>query len=472
MAGRKDIVMRDFLRQYDMDERWLIYPAACLGAIWLAYGIWWLPNVGAALLLGVVFALLCFSVVVRTPEDRKFLVRLFLGALGLRWALGALIYSFPALNFLGLDASTYDAFGNVLCQSWHGLVNPNDPWLIRATSFKVSGWGMLYYVAAIYYLIGQNPLAVQLITAALGASSAVIIYKVVMLLFQQPRIARTSALLVAFSPSMILWSSQALKDAPIVFCLSLCALYTLKLREKFSLKPLALLLVFLFCVYSLRHYAFYILFISIAGALLMGTKNFSPVRILQGGLLVLVLGFAFVFFGANDVAKGFDLKDIQARRAYGAKEAKSGYGGDVDITDTQAALTFLPIGLLYVLLSPFPWMIGVRQLIILPELLLWWLSFPLLIKGYVYAIRHRLKESFVLCLFTVGLTLVYALYQTNVGTAYRHRAQMYIFFFIFISIGWEMRRTRQLIKQAEKARWYEQFGRVPATPTTTARMAN
>jgi hypothetical protein len=248
----------------------------------------------------------------------------------------------------------------------------------------------------------------------------------------------------------------------------------LKLREKFSLNNLALLLLFLFCLYSLRHYAFYILFIAIAGALIMGAKNFSPTRIIQGGLLVLIIGVVFVYFGARDVVeKNFDLKRIQSGRVWSAKTANTGFGSDVDITDPRAAISFLPIGVTYVLLAPFPWMIGnVRQLITLPELILWWLAFPMMLKGYWYAVRHRLKESFVICMFTLGLTLVYALYQSNVGTAYRHRAQLYIFFFIFISIGWEMRRTRQLIKQAEKARWYEQIRGLNPIKTPAARSAN
>lgn len=450
--------MLEQLWRKDWDKRWLGYPALCLGAVYLGYWVLRSPNTGAAILLGGVAALLCLGLVARDQEDRKFLVRLFLAALALRWALGILIYNTPTLSFLGADASTYDAFGNVLCLSWQGLMDPNDPWLARATSANLSGWGMLYYVAAIYYLVGQSLLAVQLVTSAIGAATAVVLYKVVLLLFNQPRTARTAAVLLAFSPSMILWSSQALKDGPIVLCLSLCALYTLRLREKFSLKNLALLLVFLFGVYALRHYAFYVLFVSIAGGMIIGAKNYAPTRVLQGGLLVVVIGFVFVYFGAKDVAeKGFNLKQIQSGRVWSAKTANSGYGGDVDITDTKAAISFLPIGIAYVLLAPFPWMIrSFSQLITLPELILWWLSLPLLVRGYWYVIRHHLRESVVLCLFTVGLTLVYALYQTNVGTAYRHRAQMYVFFFIFISVGWEMRRNATRMKRAEKSRWYEE----------------
>lgn len=465
--------MLDLLRQHDIDKRWVIYPAACIGAVYLSGWVLRSANTGAAMLLGAVVAALCFLVVAQTREDRKFLTRLFLWALGLRCVLAIVIYNNPRLKFLGLDAETYDAFGYELCRFWLGE-RTDDRWLTNATSVRVSGWGMLYYVAAVYYLVGQNPLAVQLANASIGALSVVVAYKVVMLLMNQPRIARTTAWLVALSPSMILWSAQAIKDAPIVFCLSLCALYTLKLREKFSLNNLALLLLFLFCLYSLRHYAFYILFIAIAGALIMGAKNFSPTRIIQGGLLVLIIGVVFVYFGARDVVeKNFDLKRIQSGRVWSAKTANTGFGSDVDITDPRAAISFLPIGVTYVLLAPFPWMIGnVRQLITLPELILWWLAFPMMLKGYWYAVRHRLKESFVICMFTLGLTLVYALYQSNVGTAYRHRAQLYIFFFIFISIGWEMRRTRQLIKQAEKARWYEQIRGLNPIKTPAARSAN
>ncbi|HEX8184623.1 MAG TPA: hypothetical protein VF747_07720, partial [Blastocatellia bacterium] len=110
----------------------------------------------------------------------------------------------------------------------------------------------------------------------------------------------------------------------------------------------------------------------------------------------------------------------------------------------------LPIGVLYVLFAPFPWMINnLRQLITLPELIIWWALVPMMMRGYWHAIRHRLRESFVICVFILSLTLAYALYQSNAGTAYRHRAQLYVFFFIFIAIGLDLRRTARLKRQAQ-----------------------
>ena len=47
--------------------------------------------------------------------------------------------------------------------------------------------------------------------------------------------------------------------------------------------------------------------------------------------------------------------------------------------------------------------------------------------------------------FAVSLTLAYALMQGNIGTAYRQRTQVTMFFFIFMAVGIaEKRRQRAL----------------------------
>jgi 4-amino-4-deoxy-L-arabinose transferase-like glycosyltransferase len=451
--------MLNSLRLHREDKRWLGVLLACPCAIFLGYGILRSPEISAALLLGGIVALICLAVVAHNPADQKFLVRLFLGALCVRWIVAILIHNTTPLRPLIGDAYTYSAFGQALSQFWSGEGAAYSSWLVSITNFNKSGWGMIYYIAAIYYLVGQNLLAAAFVTASFGALTAVVVYRVVMLLFEHVRVARTAAVLVAFAPSMIIWSSYPLKDGLIVLCLSLCAYHSLKLREKISFQSVALLLVFLFCLYSLRHYVFMVLFVAVIGGIILGAKKLSPARILQGGVLVLILSFVFVYFGARDVAeKNLDLKRIQSGRVWSAKVANTGYGAEVDITDARAAITFLPIGMSYVLLAPFPWMINsFGQVITLPELILWWLAFPFLLKGYWFSLRHRLKHTLTICLFTLGLTLVYALYQTNVGTAYRQRAQLYVFFFIFISVGWELRRKAKMLKQAEQARWYEQL---------------
>jgi Dolichyl-phosphate-mannose-protein mannosyltransferase len=413
------------------------------GSIYL--GLWLVgqPETGLTIMVGLLPALVCAWLIIKSNADRRFLLRLFIAALALRWVVAFLIYTKHQQAFFGSDAQTFDIVGNALNQAWQGRGSLDTPYMRNYLGLSRSGWGMFYYVGSVYYLIGQNQLAVQLINCALGAAVCVAVYRITMLIYPQQRPARVAAALTAFAPSMILWSSQMLKDAPIVLSLCLCALYTLKLRNRFQTRSLFLLLASLLCLFSLRHYAFYIMFVAVASALVLTPKRMTPLRIAQGGILVIVLGITLAYFGAGNVPQEtFDLKHIQAAREWSARVANSGFGGDVDITDPKAAIGYLPLGLLYVLLAPFPWMVtNVRQLVTVPELIAWWALIPMLLRGFWYGLRHRLKETFAISIFTIGLTLVYALYQSNVGTAYRHRAQLYIFFFIFISIGLELRRA-------------------------------
>src|SRR5215472_3738977 len=420
--------------------------ALVYGGIYVANSVLRSPDTSLAIVLGTIPAAACLWIILRGKCDNKFLWRIFLAALLLRWIVGFVIYYKGWQPFFAGDAETYDAFGNALCQSWRGLVDPNAPWLLNYTNTQRSGFGMFYYVASVYYLIGQNPLAVQFINCALGASVSVVAYKIAMMIYPSVRVARMAAVFTAFSPSLILWSSQMLKDGPIVLFLALCTLFTLKLRDRFTGKDFLLLLGSLFCLFVLRNYAAYIIFISMAGTFLLTAKRFTPVRIVQGALLVIVVGLALSYFAGGHVQQfaesALDLKRIQAARVWGASVSSSGFGADVDISDPQAALGSLPVGVVYVLFAPFPWMMGsLRQLITLPEMLAWWLMLPIMLKGYWFAIRHHLRASFPITVFSIALTLAYALYQSNVGTAYRHRAQLFVFFFVFISIGRELKRA-------------------------------
>src|ERR1700730_3224497 len=98
------------------------------------------------------------------------------------------------------------------------------------------GWGMVYLVAAVYAFIGRNILAVQFVNSVLGAATAPIIFLCAQQVFNNTRVARFSAMAVAFYPSLVLWSSQGLKDGPIVFTLALSILATLKLGERLTVK--------------------------------------------------------------------------------------------------------------------------------------------------------------------------------------------------------------------------------------------
>jgi hypothetical protein len=189
-------------------------------------------------------------------------------------------------------------------------------------------------------------------------------------------------------------------------------------------------------------------------------KTMNAQSFLQRFIAVAAIGLAFTWFGVLRFAgTQFDrygsLRMIQLSRIDQAS-AGSGFGKDVDVSTTEGALTAIPIGLVYLLFAPFPWdMATLRQSITLPEMLVWWAAFPLLVLGLWFALRHRLRQVAPIVIFTTMLTLAYSLFQGNVGTAYRQRSQLLVFYFIFVAVGGvllkekseDKRRQQQLAKQ-------------------------
>jgi len=426
----------------------------CGGVVWFA------PQAGpGALAVCVAASVPSILVLARAKEERRFLFRIFLLAVVVRIIVATIIFMAGKEDFFGGDANTYDVFGQSLLQSWHGDAYH----AARYAGFIKSGagaWGMLYVVAIVYQFIGENRFAIQLLNASVGSSTAIVIYYGAQSLFNNTRVSRVAAVLVAFFPSLILWSSQALKDGLIILALSLGILATLRLMDKITVGYVIVLAVCLLGLLSLRFYIFYMMVAAVAGSFVLGVKTVNAQGFIQRFIAIAGIGLAFTWFGVlrdagMQLERYGDLKTIQMSRTDQAS-AGSGFGKDVDVSTTEGALTAIPIGLVYLLFAPFPWdMATLRQTITLPEMVIWWSAFPLLVLGLWYALRHRLRQVAPIVIFTTMLTLAYSLFQGNVGTAYRQRSQLLIFYFIFVAVGGvllkeraeDRRRQAQLAKQ-------------------------
>lgn len=402
------------------------------------------PALALCLFLGLAVGLAIW----RFDRANEFLVRLFVGALVVRIFVATLIAFYEWQTFFGGDSNTYDFYGWSLGLSWHGRGIYGT--YVEQFNFRGgSGWGMLYVVAVIYELVGRNTFAVQLVNAVLGALTAVLIYHVAQHIFENKRVARIAAVFVAFYPSLVLWSSQALKDGPIVFLLVVAMLCTLKISERFSIRYLVVLLASVLCVLTLRFYIFYMVTAAIVGAFVIGMRSFSAKSFTRQFAVVILMGLAMTYMGitryaSNQYETFGNLKTVQRSRQDAARSAQSGFAADVDVSTTQGALAAIPIGLFYLMFAPLPWqLVSVRQMITLPEMIVWWLSFPLLVLGLWFTIRHRLRRVSPILLFTTLLTLGYSVFQGNIGTAYRQRAQLLVFYFIFVAVGMVLFKERR-----------------------------
>lgn len=415
------------------------------------------PNTGApAVVLCAVLASFAGILVYRVGEDsKKFLLQIFVLGLLVRALIGAATFAFNLQNFFSPDAFFFDEGGYTLLLIWQGELHHSaiNELMAHASSY----WGMLYMVAAIYAVIGRNVLAVQFVSAVAGAATAPAIFLCARHIFQNVRVARLSAYFVAFFPSLVLWSSQALKDGMIVFCLAVIMLATLKLGEKWSIKYFVVLLCALLGVFGLRFYIFYMVVAAIGGTFIIGMRAVTSQSLLRQFIIVAGLGLAMTFLGvlrtASTQLEAYgSLEAVQRNRSYIATSGRAGFNADADVSTTTGAISAIPVGLLYLLFAPFPWQLtNLRQSISLPEMLIWWSLFPLLVLGLWFTLKYRLRQALPILMFTGMLTLAYSIYQGNIGTAYRQRAQLLVFYFIFVAVGSVLLKERAENNKAQAA---------------------
>ncbi len=440
-----------------MRDRYLI--TICLVLVTLGMITAAFPEGAASILIVLGLSTVTLFVFRRFSSDREFLTTIFLGALLVRLAFGIFIHVFEFRDFFGADASTYDFNGWRLVEYWSGQISTDDMALVRAWSTSGPGWGMNYLVGGIYYVIGRNIFAAQSFCAVFGAATAPMVYFCAAKMFSNRRVAKYSAVAIAFFPSFVIWSSQLMKDGLIIFLLVLAMTMVLQLQEKFSYLALVLLIFALFGIFSLRFYIFYMVAIAVGGSFIIGLTS-SVQSIARRTAVLVLLGFGLTYLGViRNATMDFDryanLERIQSSRQDLATSAESGFGEDIDVSTTEGAISAVPIGVLYLMLAPFPWeMSNFRQTITLPEVLLWWAMMPLLVAGLWYTIRHRLRSSVPILIFSLMLTLAYSIFQGNVGTAYRQRTQIQVFLFIFIAVGItlyvEKRENRKLLREGRR----------------------
>ena len=424
------------------------------------YGNYSTYDAAQAVLVCLVLAFGVGYVIYQKKDDRSFLLQLFAIALLVRMLIATGIFVYNMQEFFGGDAITYDLFGYFQAKAWQGdsyfqaLVN-------HFMTNDASAWGMIKMVGAVYTIIGRNSLAIQFVNSVIGAATAVLVYYCAQHVYQNSRVARLAAVCVALFPSLVLWSAQGLKDAPVVFFLVLAIYASLRLSQKLSLKYAVILVVALFSILSFRFYVFYMITVAIAGGFVIGLQKMSPTNFARQFIVLIVLGVSLTYLGvtryaSNQFSRYGSLEMLQRSRDDQAR-AGSGFGREVDVSTTEGAVSTIPVGLIYLLFAPFPWqLVSLRQSITLPEMIIWWLSFPLLVLGIYYSVRYRLRQISPILIFTTMLSLAYSVFQGNVGTAYRQRAQLLVFYFIFVAVGFvllkEKKEERDRLRHAEPVR--------------------
>jgi hypothetical protein len=165
------------------------------------------------------------------------------------------------------------------------------------------------------------------------------------------------------------------------------------------------------------------------------------------GMLV-ILGLFVVMkyagFGVWEMERA-SLYHLNQRRQFNAMTESAGsIAPEVDISEPMSAITYLPIGMLYFLGSPFPWQVlSPRQIMALPDVLLWYALLPGILLGLVHIVRHRFRDASMLLITMSVITILYSLVEGNVGIIFRHRAQIIAPTMVLAGVGIALRRKRR-----------------------------
>src|ERR1043166_1835824 len=229
------------------------------------YGNYSTFDAAQALLLCLLLAGILGYLIYKRKDVGSFLLPLFAWGLLVRILVATTIFIFNMQEFFGGDALTYDSMGFAQMKAWQG-----DSYF-RAivgefTAGQASAWGMVNMVAVVYSVVGRNTLAIQFVNSIIGAATPILVFECARRVYENSRVAKIAAICVAFFPSLVLWSAQGLKDAPIVFFLVLAIYAGLRLNEKFSTKHAVILVLALFSILSLRFYVFYMMVVAIGGS--------------------------------------------------------------------------------------------------------------------------------------------------------------------------------------------------------------
>ncbi len=416
---------------------------------------------------GILIGIFCINFI--APQDAKFLLSIFLTGYLLRIFLSLTLYfyssqfgyldsSFASEGFFIGDGLTYFSNGQALSNLWHAGIFPdiNTFRLHYAPCPAISSYDF-FNGFIIWLTAAKTPLIFFFLNSFLDSLSIVLIYLITVRLIggKSFRYARYSSILYCFWPSIILWSTQNLKEPMCSFFIYVLILSVLSLLQRVSIWYIVCSVLASSVIFIIRPPmipAIIVLFFIFYFILILQRENKVP-YILGGALAGLValwlLKDSSLFRFLRDLifsGDGFNrtslLNNLSTLRAYRTVGGSAIFPG-FEYTSFIKVLFFVPIGIFVVFFMPFPWQIGsALQVMAVPEMLIFYGLFPFTIYGFLHCLRiNKLQAAMIMaCILIIALIL--GLVEGNVGTLFRHRSVIFGLCLIFTGTGIQLKKER------------------------------
>jgi hypothetical protein len=415
--------------------------ALATAAVVLGAAIVYQPVLAAVLVPGIALLLLVVGVTrALTPSSDagtlSWVMTWTLAAFAIHLAAGLVIVGSSDLTrYFGGDAVTYSTGAAGILQHWtHGAALP--------TNLPTGKTGFFYMLAALYLGFGVHPQAGIVVNAAMVAL-------VIPLLTDATRrhlgsaAARPVPVLVTLMPGFLIWGSQLLREAGVYLLIAVALNCAIRMMSRTSVSAMVVMVVAVGLLFTFRADVGLLVGAGLAIAVTLGRRQLAGG--LAGGVgtlalvLALVVGGGLGYSGYRFVTHT-NLAQVNIVRTDSSHSAASGFLQASDVSTPQHAASYIPLGATYFVLGPAPWQVrSLRQILAVPDALVWWFLLPSLWRGIREGRRRRGREILIYLLPALALTVVLTLLIANFGTAVRERMQVIIFLIPLIGLGWSVR---------------------------------
>lgn len=423
---------------------------------------------------GTLFMFFCSSLIClciryfAKEEDKSFLIKLFISGMLLRAVLAIIIYWVS--NFLSLGYHVASELHPLL----HGGYNPciigdsavisqKALWLSQILHHKLQ---LQYFsspdtlftptdnhfriFALFYYFFGFDQIGGRLLNSLFSVGTALIIYYITKDIFNR-QTARYAALITAFFPSALIWSTTYLKEPAngFFFCLFIFSIQRLINYKKIIY--ICLLIVSLFFSLVVRYefgiFLLATLFLIISIIFLKNLVKISPLLffILAVIAIPLIIHYAKPSLQIIETKFLFHVNHFISRQRgilTGGGSTYKIYHDDLKYFTTikeMLSIAFIMSivkGVVFFLFTPFPWGVSSKiQLIFSPQIIFWYFLFLFALFGMLFSMRHYFKKSFFIIIILLLFSIFSGMNSGNIGSVFRHRDVILPVFFIFSAAG-------------------------------------
>ncbi len=289
-------------------------------------------------------------------------------------------------------------------------------------AFATGDAGFAYALARLYQVLGPHEVAGLALTSLCAALAVAFVADTTRRLFGAR--ARLAVLpLLVLLPGLLLWTSQLLREAPILTALALAANLSVRLSEEVRAGRLVMLGVTVATLLALRPTLAYVLAVGLVIGLIAGGR-----RLLAGVVLATLVA---AIFGVLTLGLGLGGSSIEQPVDAELTAVASAAGGSA----TSVALTDLPSRLPQFLLGPGSSQSdGLRQGLGVLEALSLWLLVPSLVRGLGRGRRMIGRRAAVLLAPALAMTLALTLLGGST-TLVPQRLQVLILLLPFVGLG-------------------------------------